>query len=91
MIEIDGWPGAASVLVAAASAPLVRVARAYIGHRTRLHVESHRSARAAGLVQLAGDGQISVRVRERDFDGDRVMELNGGHLSAPLALRRERA
>ncbi|MFI7601549.1 hypothetical protein [Actinoplanes sp. NPDC049681] len=54
--------------------------RAWIRHRTRLHLERERSARAAaraaGLARLAR-GQGSVRIDERDQDGHRVVELRG--------------
>jgi hypothetical protein len=54
--------------------------RAWIRHRTRLHMERERSARAAtraaGLARLAR-GRGIVRIDEQDQDGHRVVELRG--------------
>lgn len=81
MLDLGGWSAVAGGLlaVAAAAAHTASLVRAYIGHRTRLAVERERSARAraraAGLRRLAGDGQVMVRVRERDCDGQRTIEL----------------
>jgi hypothetical protein len=58
---------------------VVGLARAYIGHRTRLHAEREASARAAaratGLVGLAERHRGLVRIVERDRDGHREVEF----------------
>ncbi|MEV8504672.1 hypothetical protein AB0368_07570 [Actinoplanes sp. NPDC051475] len=54
--------------------------RAWIRHRTRVHLERERSARtaarAAGLARLARS-RGTVRIDEQDQDGRRVVELHG--------------
>jgi hypothetical protein len=56
------------------------LARAMIRHRTRLHLERERSARAvaraAGLARLARQHD-TVLIDEKDQDGHRVVEMRG--------------
>jgi hypothetical protein len=83
MIEIGGWPlaGGGLLAVTMAAVHLGRLWRAHLAYRMRLQVERERSVRAkartAGLIRLAADGRVPVRMHERDCDGRRVIELGG--------------
>jgi hypothetical protein len=69
----------ALALACAVAAACAGLARAYIGHRSRLHAEREASARAAvratGLVGLAERHRGLVRIVERDRDGHREVEF----------------
>jgi hypothetical protein len=83
MMDVGGWPLAGGGLLGAAVAAvhLVHMWRTYLVYRMRLHVERERSARAkvrtAGLVRIVGDGQVPLRMQERDCDGRRIIEFGG--------------
>ncbi|MBT8224210.1 MAG: hypothetical protein KJO75_01730 [Dactylosporangium sp.] len=82
MVDLGGWPflGGGGLLAVTMAAHAGRLLRSYLGYRERSLAERERSARAqvrtAGLVRLAGDRP--VRMRERDCDGDRLIEFGHG-------------
>lgn len=79
MIDMIGWQTAGGMIVAAVVIHVAFLTRAYIGHRTRLAVERERSARARAratvLAQMVTAARFSVRMSERDHDGQRVLEV----------------
>lgn len=83
MFDLGGWPFVGGGLLAVTMAAHAgRLLHMYLSYRARSFAERERSARArvraSGLVRLVGDRQVSVRMRERDCDGDRVIEFGCG-------------
>lgn len=69
-----------TVLAVVGGLGLSGLVRAWIRHRTRLHVERQRSARAAaraeGLARIARRHE-TVLIDEKDQDGHRVVKMRG--------------
>jgi hypothetical protein len=69
-----------AIVAAVGGLGLSGLVRAWIRHRTRLHVERERSARAVaratGLARIAKRHE-TILIDEKDQDGHRVVEMRG--------------
>lgn len=81
MIDIDAWvvAGAGLLTTVATAANLGRLLQATLRQRAKVELERERSARSiartAGLTRMLRQPHATVRVVERDSDGERLIEI----------------
>jgi hypothetical protein len=81
MIDITAWVAAGAGLLgtAAAAVKVDSLLRTYLRQRTYVQLERERSARsivrAAGLTRILHQPRATVRMVERDVDGERLIEI----------------
>jgi len=81
MIDVYAWVAAGAGLLASAAAAVNvgRLLRAHLRQRARVQLERERSARSiartTGLTRMLDRPHTTVRVVERDSDGERLIEI----------------
>lgn len=81
MIDVDAWVAAGAGLLGTAAAAInaSSLLRAYLRQRGQVQLERERSARSiartAGLTRAVRQPHATVRMVERDSDGERLIEI----------------